>query len=147
MDDHTMFEYSQITPQIFIGTNLCCITHFAEPLLSEGITFDVSLEEERLDMAQGSESFVWIPVKDHTPPTKDQLDFGVTVLAKIVSMGKKAIVHCKNGHGRAPTLVAAYLMSQGTSLDEAISFIRAKRPSIHLEPSQVEALKNFETRV
>ncbi|MBI5023033.1 MAG: dual specificity protein phosphatase family protein [Candidatus Magasanikbacteria bacterium] len=70
-----------------------------------------------------------------------------SVLEKLVSLKKKIYVHCKNGHGRAPTLVAAYLIRQGKSPDKAITFIKAKRPSIHLEDVQRQALVEFSARM
>jgi len=77
------------------------------------------------------------------PPTSDQLEFGVSVLEKLVLMGKKVYVHCKNGHGRAPTLVAAYLVKNGKTPEEAEMFVKAKRPPVHLEEIQREAIRNF----
>lgn len=136
-------EYNYITDGIYIGTNQCCQTHFEEKLIKEGITADISLEEERVDAPFGVAFYVWLPVKDHTAPTPEQLDFGVFVLEKLVAMKRKIYVHCQNGHGRAPTLVAAYLIKQGKSPDEAIEFIRVKRPSIHLEDNQKQALAEY----
>ncbi|MBU1118738.1 dual specificity protein phosphatase family protein [Patescibacteria group bacterium] len=136
-------EFNQITENIYIGTNMCCQVHFDEKLLSLGIEADISLEEERLDAPFGVNFFVWLPTKDLTPPTMDQLHFGVGSIEQLVSLGKKVYVHCKNGHGRAPTLVAAYLMKTGKSIDEALLFIKEKRQVIHLEDSQVEMLKTL----
>lgn len=136
-------EYNYITDGIYIGTNQCCQTHFNEKLRDKGITADISLEEERVDTPFGVEFYVWIPIKNHAAPTQEQLDFGVSVLEKLVGTKKKVYVHCQNGHGRAPTLVAAYLIRKGKSVDEAIKFIKIKRPSIHLEKIQKEALIKF----
>ena len=140
-------EYNYIADGIYIGTNQCCQIHFDEKLKKEGITADISLEEERIDTPFGVEFYVWIPIKNHIAPTQDQLDFGVSTLEKLVSLKKKIYVHCQNGHGRAPTLVAAYLIKQGKSPDEAIAFIKTKRPSIHLEDVQKEALVEFSKRI
>lgn len=139
---HTL-DFNYIVDGIYIGNNKCCQTHFDESLLKEGISADISLEENQLDAPFGVEFYTWIPVKDNTAPTKDQLELGVSVLSKIVSMKKKVYVHCKYGHGRAPTLVIAYLIKQGRILDNAIEFVRSKRPSMHLEKVQKEALKVF----
>lgn len=136
-------EYNEITDGIYIGTNLCCHTHFDEKLRKEGITVDISLEEERLDFPLGVDFYIWMPVKDHTAPKPEQLEFGVYILEKLVAMGKKIYVHCKNGHGRAPTLVAAYLIKKGKSPIEAEEFIKSKRQSIHLEDIQRRALEDF----
>lgn len=149
MIDHTQInelEYNYITDGIYIGTNQCCQTHFDEKLKTEGITTDISLEENRLDAPFGVDFYAWIPVKDHNAPNQDQLDLGVSLLEKIVAMGKKVYVHCKNGHGRAPTLVAAYLIKNGKSPEEAEKFIKAKRPSMHLQDIQRDALKDFDKK-
>jgi len=147
MTDHMhagvpVFEYNYITDGIYIGTNQCCVTHFDEMLQKEGIRADISLEENHIDMPFGVDFYTWIPIVNHAAPTQEQLDFGVTVLAKMVTLGKKVYVHCKNGHGRAPTLVAAYLMREhGKSVDEALEIIKAGRPTIHIEDVQRAALQ------
>jgi|SRR3989344_2322818 len=146
MIDHAQIkklEYNYITDGIYIGTNQCCQTHFDEKLTKEGITANISLEEDRIDAPFGVEFSVWIPVKNHVSPTPDQLEFGVSVLEKLVSLGRKIYVHCKNGHGRAPTLVAAYLVKNGKTPQEAEEYIRQRRPTIHLENVQRQALINF----
>jgi len=137
-------EYNHITDGIYIGTNQCCQTHFDEKLKQEeGISVDISLEKDRLDAPFGVDFYVWIPVKDHTPPTPGQLDFGVAILEKLTAMGKKVYVHCQNGHGRAPTLVAAYMVKKGKSPAAAEAFIKSKRPAMHLEEIQRQALEDF----
>lgn len=137
------FEYNHIIDGIFIGTNQCCQTHFEKRLLQQGITADISLEENRLDSPFGVEFYLWLPVKDHTPPTQVQLELGVVFLEKLVARGRKVYVHCRRGHGRAPTLVAAYLIKQGYTPEAAEELIKAQRPSIHLQPSQRQALEDF----
>lgn len=136
-------DYNYISDGIYIGTNQCCQTHFDERLRKEGVTADISLEKERIDAPFGVDFYVWLPVEDHAPPTPDQLNFGVATIDKLVAIKKKVYVHCKNGHGRAPTLVAAYFIKQGKSFEEAEKVIKSKRPSMHLQDSQREALKVF----
>lgn len=144
--DHSQIkelDYNYITDGIYIGTNQCCQTHFEEKLKKEGIETNISLEEERVDAPFGVDFSVWIPVKDQAAPTPDQLEFGVSVLEKLVAMQKKVYVHCKNGHGRAPTLVAAYLIRKGKNPEEAEVFIKSKRAAIHLQDVQRAALREF----
>ncbi len=137
------FEYSQITDFIYIGTNMCCKADFDKGLLAQGIFADISLEKERLDNPYGVDFFLWLPTEDHTAPAQAQLYLGVHALQALVEHKQKVYVHCKNGHGRAPTLVAAYLISQGKGVEEAITYIKQRRESIHLEDAQVEALYTF----
>lgn len=146
MIDHPqipILEYNLIADGIFIGTNQCCKAHFDDVLKKEGMTADVSLEDTKLDTPFGVDFYVWMPVVNHTPPAPDQLAFGVSALEKLVSMRRKVYVHCQNGHGRAPTLVAAYFIQKGMSSDEAEELITSKRSGIHLDDVQKEALKDF----
>lgn len=140
---HSTLDYSYIDDGIYIGTNQCCQMHFDRELVKDGVTTDISLEEEKLDQPFGVESYLWLPVKDHEPPSGDQLKIGVAFLQKLVELKKKVYVHCKNGHGRAPMLVAAYFLAKGMSPEEAESLVKSKRPSIHLQDSQHEALRAF----
>ena len=141
---HVPFEYSRITPQIYIGTNQCCEGHFSSELLQKGIKGDLSLEGEKIDAAFGVEYYMWLPVKDRTAPTQQQFYMGILYLDSVLNMKKKIYVHCKNGHGRAPTLVAAYFVTQGMSTDEAFAFIKKRRSTIHPNKQQVASVKEFE---
>ena len=136
-------DYNYITDGIFIGTNQCCKIGIAEVLKNEGIAADISLEETQVDQPFGVEMYIWIPTPDHTSPTQDQLSFGVSTLTKLVSQKKKVYVHCKNGHGRASTLVAAYLISKGFTVEKAINLVREKRPAMHLQDNQIDGLTTF----
>ncbi len=137
-------EYDYITDGIYIGTNQCCQTHFDQKLKNEGIEVDISLEEDKVDSPSGVKFYVWLPVKDNTAPTDDQLDFGVAALEKFVEMKKKIYVHCMNGHGRSTVLVAAYLIKKGKTVKQAIDLIKQKRSSIHLEKIQRQALEKYD---
>ncbi|MDP3956261.1 MAG: dual specificity protein phosphatase family protein [bacterium] len=136
-------EYNYITDGIYIGTNQCCVMGLAEVLKKENITADISLEEDRLDAPFGVDMYVWIPIIDKMAPTQDQLSFGAESIEKLVSQNRKVYVHCKNGHGRAPTLVSAYLIRKGYKPAEAVDFVVSKRPSVHLYKTQEEALKKY----
>ena len=140
-------EYNQITEQIFIGTNFFRQAHFDNELLSKGITAEISLEGEAVDAPFGVEFFCWIPVTDNHAPTIDQFELGVSTLDKLVAMGKKVYVHCKHGHGRAPTLVAAYFISKGDTILDAVAKIKEKRPVMHLNETQMKALEEFQKQI
>ena len=143
MKSHIVFDYSQITDHIFIGTNFCCQAHFNEELVKKGVNADISLEENS-ESPLGVNSFLWLPTKDEHSPTQQQLLLGSVAIDLLIETGNKIYVHCRNGHGRAPTLVAAYFISQGKPLKEAIELVKSKRSEIHLNKEQTEALKMFE---
>ena len=138
------FEYSQITDQVFIGTNSCCQTHFEESLLKKKVTVDISLEGEVNDNPRGVEVYLWLPTPDHAPPELNKTIVGIAALKQIIENGQKVYIHCRNGHGRAPTFFAAYLIKEkGMTPDEAVGLIKSKRPNIHLEESQMEFLASL----
>ena len=137
------FDYSRIEDDIYIGMNMCCEFGFKRELLSKGVTADISLEAERLDAPQGVEYFLWLPTPNQMAPTAAALEEGVQAIALLRAQGKKIYIHCKNGHGRAPTLYAAYLIRNGMSVEQALTSIATGRSSIHLEKAQIEALRRF----
>ena len=137
-------EFNEITPYIYLGTNMCCGSHFKK-LADLGITADIDLQDnrdtgERIDCV---EVFLWLPTKDHTPPSHKQLIVGVRTIQTLVSSRTKVYVHCMNGHGRGPTLVIAYFIAEGMTFDEAHAFVKKRREEVHLEASQKRALAKF----
>ncbi len=142
-DDHVKFEYNIITDLIYLGTNYCCEAHFDKKLTEMGVKAEISLEAEKLDQPFGIKYFLWLPTIDHTAPTLEAMALGTQMIHFLVSRNIKMFIHCKNGHGRAPTLVAAYLVSTGMSVKKAIREISKKRPEIHIEPVQEAMLEQF----
>ncbi len=137
-------EYDQIDNFIYVGTNACCTGHFDTSLKKLGIKADISLEENRIDSPYGVSYYVWLPTKDHHAPPLRELLFGVYSLDYFVKSGIKTYVHCKEGHTRAPTLIAAYYIYKGMPVEWAVQFVKQKRPSSHITPQQVNALKAFD---
>lgn len=141
---HPKFDLSQITEFVFLGTNLCCLNRsHIQILLDLGVTAEIDLEKERQDAAPGVAVYLWLPVVDKTAPSMDQLAAGVALIENTTKRGKRVFVHCQYGHGRSPTLIAAYLISQGKTVIEAIGTIKAARPEIHLEDSQMQLLGEY----
>ncbi len=140
-------NYSQITDQIYVGTNFCCDMHFAPELLAKGVTYDLSLEEERVDSPIGGAAYLWLPIKDGYSPSEQQFAMGTAFIRAAIRSGHKVYVHCKNGHGRAPAMVAAYFVTEGKSVSEAVVLLQERRPEIHLSESQLAGLEAFQTLI
>ncbi len=68
-------------------------------------------------------TYLWLPVLDHADPTPEQLMTGVYFINVTVSALRRILVHCRMGIGRSPTMVAAYLMWRGRSIDDAIQTV------------------------
>lgn len=139
-----IFEYSEITPQVFIGTNQCCTMHFKEALLRRGVRADLSLEAKRIDAPFGVDYYLWLPVEDGATPTTGQFLSGVKFIDDLVTRGEKVYVHCEHGHGRAPTLVAAYFIyREHISPEDAFARIVRARPGAHPNEVQLAAVSEF----
>lgn len=141
---HKQMEFSQIEAQIFIGTNACCTHHFKSELLDKGITCDISLEGEMIDQPIGVDCFLWLPTPDHQPPTMHSLRIGCAALEEMLREGRSIYIHCKNGHGRAPTFYVAFLiMKRGRTFEDAWNIVKTSRPEAHLDPSQESLLRSL----
>jgi protein-tyrosine phosphatase len=134
---------SQITENIYVGTSPCCKTDFEKKLLDKGVRADVSMENERLDQLGDVDYFLWLPTPDMTAPSQEKLLIGAQFIDSLMQKNIKVYVHCKNGHGRAPTMIAAYFVYTGMNPDDAVALIAEKRPEIHLNDEQKEALDMF----
>lgn len=140
---HPKLDYHKITEYIYIGTNQCCQTHFDERLLEKKIRADISLEKSRLDAPFGVDYYLWLPTRDRYAPSSRQLELGIAMLRFCVQHRISVYVHCKKGHGRAPTLVAAYLITTGMNAAQAAAYVKKRRPITHLNIVQLNALMRF----
>lgn len=143
------FGYSKITKYIYIGTNKCCEEkRFIKELLKEGIWADISLERERIDTPFGVKFYLWLPTQEHKPLSVEQLLAGGCFLKSLTDQKIKTYIHCEHGHSRSLTFVASFLiLTQNMNTKEAISFVKKKRPQVHINPIQKKALEKFERLV
>lgn len=150
-DSHT-FDFSRITDNIIIGSDLCkggvCLIH-GEEFKKLGVQIEINLSAENNELPPKEiETYLWIPIVDGYSPSVKQLEMGTCLMDTALSQGKRIFVHCRNGHSRSPTLVAAYLIKyQKMKVNEAIKLIKEKRPEIHIEVSQREALEELERKL
>ncbi len=145
--DHKQeYDFSQITDQIFLGSNLCCEEHSYNDFLKKlGVEAEIDLDDKRRMGVPDLLHFLWLKVPDRKAPSQSQLSAGVAFLDSLVKSNIKVFVHCLYGHGRSPTLVSAYLISKGSSVKRAVERVKKARPEIHLEKEQLEALRKYES--
>lgn len=136
-------DVSRITDHIYVGTNACCQVHYMKGLLKQGVRHEISLEGEHVDSPYGVDSYLWLPVPDHTAPPQTVLEIGVAHMDAILRRHGNVFVHCKNGHGRSPTLVAAWFVAHGDAPAAALAKVKKGRPEIHPNREQVKALRLF----
>jgi len=141
-----MLRHSEVTPQLYIGPQYGRRGKLS--LERAGITAGVNLRAEFDDLAHGLalEHYCHLPTVDDDAIAAEDLERGVAFVRQQIDAGRKVYIHCAGGVGRAPTLAAAYLVSTGLTLDEALAKIRCVRPFIFITPPQMAALAEYEAQ-
>ena len=78
--------------------------------------------------AQSPDRVLWYPIHDLDAPGLDEFAPVLTDLVDRVVTGRRVIVHCAAGIGRAGTMAVAVLVSLAVPLDEALERVRRHRP-------------------
>ncbi len=116
-------------------------------LEAQNVRLLVSLTEQSIDpdaLARFNISGLHIPVPDFSAPTLEQLQRFLAEVELTLRSNQALCVHCAAGKGRTGTFLAAYLISQGMSAEQAITRIRELRPGSIESVEQISALQAFE---
>ncbi|MFW5748623.1 MAG: protein-tyrosine phosphatase family protein [Chloroflexota bacterium] len=140
-----LLRYSRVTPQLFVGPQYGRRGY--QLLAREGVDYSVNMRVEYDVAAEGLAlpNYCHLPTVDDTAPSVEHLDKGVDFITRAIEAQGKVYIHCAGGIGRAPTMAAAYLMSTGMTLAEALALIKRVRPFISITPPQMEALCAYES--
>ena len=87
--------------------------------------------------------YLRLPTDDHGAPTLRDLAKGVEFITGEIDGGGKVYVHCWEGIGRSAAMAAAYLVSRGSSPDDAWKKIRRVRPFIRPTPAQIKRIEEY----
>jgi len=138
---------STITPHLYIGGQykLSALPFFRKL----GITAIVNMRMKSIYSEKDIKpiALLNLPTVDWKAPTLKQLQEGVVFIEQQIKEGGKVYIHCFFGEGRGPTMGAAYLVSQGMTVDDALATIRKNRPFIRVTPSQIERLSELYKKV
>lgn len=118
-------------------------------LHARGIGAVLSLTETPLlpgALARHGLAELHLAVDDLHPPAPDQLERAIDFIDLQRSLGRGVAVHCLVGQGRTGTVLAAYLIRNGSDADEALARVRAVCPGAVGSPTQVDALRRFAAR-
>lgn len=92
-----------------------------------------------------------IPVEDFHAPTPKQIDQALAFIKAALATGKPVAVSCGAGCGRTGTILASYLVAQGSTASEAIASVIERRPCseemVSRSPDQKKAVYEFERRL
>jgi protein-tyrosine phosphatase len=136
-------RFSEVTPQLYVGPQF---DHKGKRHLeNSGITAVVNLRVEYDDAAHGLtlQRYCHLPTIDDASISPEHLNQGADFIREVITEGGKVYIHCAGGIGRAPTMAAAYLISEGKTVDEAMEMIRRVRPFINPTAPQRVALQEF----
>jgi hypothetical protein len=134
---------SRIAPGVIVGGQY---RRRGWPALERaGVTGVVNMRIEFCDREAGiaPEHYLRLATVDDEAPTQEQLRRGVAFMQEEIARGGTVYVHCGAGMGRAVTMAAAYLVSQGQAPEEAWAQIRAVRPFIRPTPPQIDAVRQW----
>jgi protein-tyrosine phosphatase len=93
-----------------------------------------------------TEIYRWEPIKDAPPvPSIQWLHDQVQFIETQRQNNKKVYVHCQQGVSRSGMVVTAYLMSKNQwTRDQALEYIRTKRPPVRPNRAFMELLLEWE---
>ncbi len=86
-----------------------------------------------------------IPIVGYTAPTRHQVEQALAMIHFCLDRNMPVAVHCDAGLGRTGTILACYLVGQGTSADRAITTIREWRPGSIEIPEQEAVVYEYES--
>jgi len=141
--DRPIRNQCQVTDQLFVGPQFK--QRGWRELQSWGITGVVNLRREfdDLSLSVAIPHYLHLPTTDDDSPALADLENGVAFITSQIQNSGKVYIHCGAGVGRAPTMAAAYLVSQGDTPGQAFDRIRAVRSFIRPTRVQREQLQRF----
>jgi atypical dual specificity phosphatase len=129
-------NFSFVVPGVLAGCALprACGSDEGDLMLlgSQGVVGLVSLTENPLDesvVVDAGLAYLHVPIRDFGEPTLLDIRTVIEFVRNVTAAKKGPVaIHCGSGYGRTGTLLACYLVSEGTPPAQAIAEVRRLRP-------------------
>lgn len=115
-------------------------------LPAAGIGAIVSLMDDPAnldDYAAANLPYRWLPTQGGTAPTHAQVHDLQQFITVQHRYGRGVAIHCSSGNRRTGTMLAAYLITTGIDIDQALQRIYTANPQAELRPAQLDFLRDL----
>jgi protein-tyrosine phosphatase len=113
-------------------------------LQESGIKAIVSVLDDSDNLAlynQMNIPHLWLPTQGGAAPSVEQVQKLHEFIDQQSQIGNAVGIHCTNGRRRTATMIAAYLISSGSSFEAAMQKIQSANPNIDLREAQITFLQ------
>jgi atypical dual specificity phosphatase len=134
-----------VIPNKLVGVRKPAADEIAQ-LKAAGVGAIVSVMDDpsNLDLYEQADlPYRWLPTKGGTAPTHKQIQELKEFVGQQNQRGHAVAVHCTSGNRRTGTMLAAYLISTGSSYAEAMQAIQATNPNTQLREAQTNFLQDL----
>lgn len=130
-------EMDWIVEEVLGASPLPRIASEVESLAAQGVRAIITLTERSLTTQRGITPdllekldirTLHIPIDDFGAPTRAQAEDVVAFIDMMQAENRPALIHCKVGQGRTGTLLHAYFIAKGYSLQDARYEVSLRRP-------------------
>lgn len=143
--------FSWLVPGRLAGTPWPGVVHDMDADLKAlsrcGVTMLITLTEKDFPQdalaRHGLRNF-HLPVYDHEPPTVAQIQMLLARMSAALRRGEVLAVHCLAGLGRTGTVLAAWLVREGLTAEEALRRVRLIDAQYVQSASQEALLHEYE---
>jgi protein-tyrosine phosphatase len=137
----------EIIPSVFLGN--ISTAYNKEKLKELGITHIINTVIGVSPAFPNDFQYLHIELRDHTyEDIKTHFDKINKYIDNVLNNNGKIYIHCLCGISRSATIVSAYLMYKNNlSRNDAIDFIKSKRPIVNPNNGFKEQLDNYELEI
>lgn len=135
-------KYSHVAPNIYLGGKYPRKAY--EIFEDWGVTGIISMRTHESPPAPVGISLLRLPTKDWSAPAIRDFKKGVEFINHHVRQGGSVYIHCQLGEGRGPSMAAAYLVTKGFSVDEAVTQLAKYRPFVKPNEKQLKRLAEWQ---